>query len=775
MKKIFLIINISLFFMIINAQNTDYKNPNIAIEKRVSNLISQMTIEEKVAQLLSTHPRKLAIDNSELISPEILETMFSNGIGMMNPQFDGTLEETVKMRNQLQNYLKTKTRLGIPVIFIDEGHHGLMNPGTNVFPQTIGLSCSWDPDFIENLYNFIAEEANARGTNLVLSPVIDVCRDPRWGRTGETCGEDPYLTGTLGAAMVMGFQGSNNGSIAPGHVASTLKHFAAYGQPEGGLNQSPGNFSLRVLREFHFEPFRICIKNAKPACVMASYNEIDGIPSHANKWLLTDILFKEWGFNGVVVSDWYGIDQLWKKHKVEETEINAALRAFKAGVTIDLPYGSNYAHLIELVKENKISESDLNHAVSKILTLKFKLGLFDNNKDIEPENAKKKSADIKGRKLALKAAEKSMVLLKNENNLLPIKKNQYKKIAIIGPCAATNYLGDYSGVPNKNVSLLEGLKNKVGNDCEILYAEGCMISKNGDTISLNNYQFLDKTDFPSHEENLKLINQAVEIAKQADFVIIAIGENEQLCREAWMSEHFGDACTLELLSDQDELVKAVMATDKPVLVYLMHARPLAINWIAENVPAIIDGWYMGQEAGNAFANILFGETCPSGKLTITYPSSVGQIPLYYNHKPSAQYFDYVTGKPLAIFPFGYGLSYSDFEYSNLRLSSDKMSKETSIDVKIDITNTGKVKADEIVQLYINDKVSSATRPVKELKDFSRISLNPGETKTVTFHIDKSKLAFWNADMKYEIEPGYFEIMVGKSSVDFLKTELLVTE
>lgn len=775
MKRLHLIICFTLLFMTINAQNFDYNNPKLSIEKRVSELISQMTLEEKVAQLLSMHSRQLTLEEYILDDPHKMDSIFKNGIGMINPRFDEKLDETVKMRNQLQNYLKTKTRLGIPVIFIDEGHHGLMNPGANVFPQTIGLACSWDPVFIEHLYNFIAKEANARGTNLVLSPVIDVCRDPRWGRTGETLGEDPYLTGILGSAMVKGFQGSNDGTIAPNHVAATLKHFAAYGQPEGGLNQSPGNFSLRVLREFHFEPFRLCIKNAKPACVMASYNEIDGIPSHANKWLLTDILFKEWGFKGVVVSDWYGIDQLWKKHYVEKTEKDAALRAFKAGVTIDLPYGSNYAHLIELAKENKITKVELDNAVSKILTLKFMLGLFDNDDPLDPEKARNVSADMEGRKLALEAAEKSMVLLKNENNLLPIRKDQYKKIAIIGPCAATNYLGDYSGIPNKNVSLLEGLKNKVGNDCEILYAKGCMISKNGDTTSMNNYQFIDKTEFPSYKENLELINQAVEVAKQANFIIIAIGENEQLCREAWMSDHFGDANTLDLLSDQEELVKAVMATNKPVLVYMMHARPLTINWIVDNVPAIIDGWYMGQETGNAFANILFGETCPSGKITITYPRSVGQIPLYYNHKPSSQYFDYVTGKPLPLFPFGYGLSYTTFEYSNLRLSSNTMSRNGYVDVKIDITNKGNIKADEIVQLYIRDKVSSATRPLKELKDFLRISLDPGETKTLAFIIDESKLAFWNADMKYEAEPGYFEIMVGKSSIDFLKTEFLLTE
>jgi beta-glucosidase len=678
------------------------------------------------------------------------------------------------MRNKLQNYLITKTRLGIPTIFIDEGHHGLMNIGTNVFPQAIGFACSWDPAFMEIVYSFIAKEASARGTNLFLAPVVDVCRDPRWGRTGETFGEDPYLNGMLGSAVVRGFQGSSDGTIAPNHVASTLKHFVGHGQPEGGLNQSPGNYSLRVLREFHMEPFRICIQNANPTCIMASYNEVDGIPSHANKWLLKDVLRKDWGFQGVVISDWYGIDQLWKKHNVEATEKGAALRAFKAGVTIDLPYGDNYRHLVELYKENKISIEDLDKEVARILTLKFKLGLFE-HVTIDADKAKKASLDITGRKLALKAAEESMVLLKNQDNLLPIKKDQFKKIALIGPCAATNYLGDYSGVPNKNISLLEGLKNKVGNNCEVLYSKGCTLTDNGDTTSMNNYQFIDKAKFPSHEENLKLITQAVELAKQTDFIIVAVGENEQFCREAWMPDHFGDAYTLDLLSDQEELVKELVALKKPVLVYLMHGRPLTINWISENAPAIIDGWYMGQEAGNAFANILFGETCPSGKITITYPRSVGQIPMYYNHKPSAQFFDYTTAKPMPLFPFGYGLSYTTFEYSNLRLSNNTMRINDTVTVEIDITNKGKMKGDEIVQLYIHDKVSSATRPVMELKGFSRISLAPGEKKTVSFKIDRSKLAFWTADMNYEVEPGSFDIEIGKSSADVQKIDLQVIE
>jgi len=384
----------------------------------------------------------------------------------------------------------------------------------------------------------------------------------------------------------------------------------------------------------------------------------------------------------------------------------------------------------------------------------------------------------------LKIAEESMVLLKNTNNLLPLKKDQYKKIAVIGPMAATNYLGDYSGLPSKNVSLLEGIKNKVQGSAEVLYAKGCRITANGDTISQNNYQYIDTIIFPSAAENAQLIDEAVKTAQQADVVVLAIGENEQLSREAWGPNHFGDMPDLRLQSQQEDLVKAIVGTGKPVIVYLTHGRPLAIPAVAQQVPAMIDGWFMGEEAGNAFANILFGDVNPSGKITITYPRSTGQVPVYYNHKPSAQYFDYVTETKSPLFPFGYGLSYTTFNYSKPRvLLAADMSKKaggTSTPtekvygtVEVEVTNTGNRKGDEIVQLYIHQKVSSVTRPVKELKDFIRITLDPGQTKKVSFTIDASKLAFWNAGMHYVVEDGIFECMVGRSSADVQKVELKV--
>ncbi|MBS1563941.1 MAG: glycoside hydrolase family 3 C-terminal domain-containing protein, partial [Bacteroidetes bacterium] len=740
------------------------------ISKRVSDLLSRMTLEEKVAQLQSGHMGRPKLTDKVLSNPAKMDSLFKNGVGMMNPAFDETLEQTNQRRNALQQYLLSKTRLGIPVIFIDESHHGLVAPSADVFPHSIGFACSWDTALVEKVYNYIAGQAAVRGTTLVLAPVVDVTRDPRWGRTGETFGEDPYLCGMMGSAVVRGFQGSRNGIIAPNHVAATLKHFTGHGQPEGGINQGPADYSVRTLRSFHMEPFRLCIEKANPAAVMASYAEIDGVPSHASSWLLKDVLRKEWKYKGIVVSDWFGIDQLWKKHFIEPNEKAATLRAFNAGVTEDLPYGINYRHLGELVKEGKIKMAALDSAVADILRLKFQLGLFEQG-NIDLKKIKTATQDPAGQSLALQAAEESMVLLKNDNNLLPIKPGQYKKIALVGPCAATNYLGDYSGVPVNNVSLLEGLQQKLAGQSEILYAKGCMITKNGDTISQNNYQFKDKTEFPAADENKSLIDEAVRTAQQADLIIVAIGENEQLSREAWLPDHFGDANTLDLSGAQEDLVKAMVATGRPVIVYLAHGRPLSINWTAAHANAIIDGWFTGEQAGNAFANILTGTTCPSGKLTISIPRSVGQIPVYYNHKPSAQFFEYVQGKDTPLYNFGYGLSYTSFRYDNLKLSDTTMPRNGSVTCSVDVTNTGSVKGDEIVQLYIHQKVSSVVRPVKELKGFARISLAAGEKKTVQFTIDAVMLSFWTAEMKYAVEPGVFEVMVG-GSLDKLKSRQL---
>lgn len=742
-------------------KNAPYKNSGLPVKERVKDLLSRMTIDEKVAQLMGLWNGGVEDFTEEFLNdPVKMKETFGNGCNSVHPApFDIT--QTVGLRNKIQKYLIEETRLGIPTLFVDEGQHGMMRPNSTAFPQAIGMASSWNPELFEEIYGVVAHEMRSRGTHHALTPVIDVCREPRWGRVEETYGEDPYLNGILSCAAVKGLQGTTNGTVAVNHVAATLKHLLGHGQSEGGQNQGPANYSMRDLREFHMPPFKMCIDNVKPVSVMPSYNEVDGVPSHANKWLIKDLLRKEWGFKGMVVSDYYGADQLFLKHFVAEDGKDAAATAFNTGVQYEFPQATHYKHLPQLLKEGEIKQQDIDESVAQILTLKFELGLFE-NPFVDTDNAIKISKKPEHRAIALKAAQQSIVLLKNDN-LLPLPKDKYKKIAVIGPCAKDLYFGGYAGEPYEKVSLLDGIKKKAGEKSEILFAQGCKLTTNT-TTSYFNWKY-DEIVFASREDNLKLIDEAVETAKKAEIIILAIGENEHLCREAWAKTHIGDNLTLDLFGEQDELVKVIVALNKPVVVYLMNGRPLSINYIVKNVPAIIEGWYMGQETGTAAADIIFGDVNPSGKLSITFPKSAGQLPMYYNHKPSAQFHDYLSMDIKPLFHFGFGLSYTRFKFGQPKLEKDTIKTTGSTNFTIDVTNTGKLAGDEVVQMYIRDKISSVTRPVKELKGFKRVSLKAGETKSVTIEIKPEHLAFYDINMNYVVEPGEFDIMVGNSSRD----------
>lgn len=747
-----------------------YKNVKLSPEMRSKDLLSRMSLDDKVNQLMAVMDGSpVRFDAKFLADTAKMRQTFGKGTHSVQPFF-GNIRETVESRNKIQKYLLEKTKWGIPAVFVDEGQHGLMKPEATSYPMAIGLACSWNPALFEQIYTATAREMRSRGAQWAFSPVIDVCRDPRWGRVEETYGEDPYLNGIYAIAAVKGFQGSTTGKVMPNHVAATLKHFCGHGQPEGGLNQAPANYSERTLREFHFPPFKMCIDKANPVSVMPSYNEIDGLPSHANTWLLTSILRKEWNYKGMVIADWRSIDQLYTKHFIAKDKKEAAMQTFNAGVQVELPVTNYYKFLPELLKEGKVKLADIDNAVFQTLKIKFELGLFE-NPYVDYNTAVEISKDPASKALALRAAHESIVLLKNEQNILPLQKGKYKKIAVVGPCSNNLFTGGYSGVPYESVTLLEGIKAKVGTTSEVLWSQGCKIV---DNLSLNHTNWTtDLIKFTPRDQNLRMIAEAVEVAKKADIIILNVGETEHLCREAWSKTHLGDNITLDLVGEQQELVEAMVATGKPVIVYLTNGRPLSINYINKNCAAVIEGWYMGQETGTAAADIIFGDVNPSGKLTITFPRSVGQLPIYYNHKPSAQYQGYVSMESTPLFPFGFGLSYTTFAYKNLRFSADKIIRNAKTEVMVDVTNTGKLKGDEIVQLYINDKVSSVTRPVQELKGFERITLEAGETKTVRFTIDASKLAFWDVNMKYVVEPGDFVVMIGKSSVDYVKGILTV--
>ena len=750
----------------------DYENPRLPVEQRVADLLSRMTLEEKVAQLTclwaarpQVGPQTDSSTDRGDFSPDKARLVMKYGIGQVARQRERKgPREGALFANALQKWLIENTRLGIPAIFHDEILHGQMAQGSTSFPQPIALASSWDPDFISKVFTAAALETRARGSHQVLGPNLDVAREPRWGRTEETYGEDPYLVSRMAVAIIKALQGSGPG-VDGDHIIATAKHFAAHGQPEGGTNIAPANYSERVLREFFLPSFEAAVKEAGVMSVMASYNEIDGVPSHANKWLLEKVLREDWGFKGYIVSDYYGIQQLESLHHVAANKPEAARLALEAGVDIELPDPDCFPILVQLVKEGKVAEATIDRAVARNLRAKFLLGLFE-NPYVDPDRAVKVTNSQSHRDLAAEAARRSIVLLKNENNLLPLDRNGLKSIAVIGPNADRVHLGGYSDDPGRGISVLQGIIDKVGNKIKVTYAIGCKITKEGGDW------WADTSHFSDPAEDTKLIAQAVEVTKAADIAVLVLGGNEDTNKEGWANNHLGDRDSLDLVGRQNDLVKAVLETGKPTIVMLINSGPLSINYIAEKVPAILEGFYLGQETGVAVADVLFGDYNPAGKLPVTFPRSVGQLPAYYNRKPSARRGYLFTSKE-PLFPFGYGLSYTTFEYSNLKLSAPKIGPAGQTKVSVTVTNTGKRSGDEIVQLYIHDLVSSVTRPVMELKAFRRISLAPGESKTVEFGITPDKLSFFDLNMNRIVEPGWFDIMVGPSSVKYQTAKLEV--
>lgn len=750
----------------------DYKNASLPVDRRVSDLLSRMTLEEKVAQLTAlwqTRPQvKPQSDFSNSrgeFSPEKAREVLKNGIGQIARQRErmGPRDGAI-FANAVQKWLIENTRLGIPAIFHDEILHGHMAQGSTSFPQPIALASTWDPDFIARVFTVAALETRTRGSHQVLGPNLDVAREPRWGRTEETYGEDPYLVSRMAVAIIRALQGPGPGVDAD-HIIATAKHFAAHGQPEGGTNIAPANYSERVLREVFLPSFKAAVTEAGIMSVMPSYNEIDGVPSHANKWLLEKVLRQEWGFQGNVVSDYYAIPQMQDLHHVAGSKAEAAKLALEAGVDIELPDPDSYPMLVQLVRDGKVSEATIDKAVARNLRLKFLLGLFE-SPYVDPDRAVKVTNAPAHRELAAEAARRSIVLLKNENNLLPLNRSGLRSIAVIGPNADRVHLGGYSDNPGRGVSVLQGITDKVAGQIKVTYAEGCQITKEG-----GNW-WADTSHLSDTAEDGKLIAQAVEVAKAADVAILVLGGNEDTNKEGWADNHLGDRDSLDLVGRQNDLVKAVLETGKPTVVLLINSGPLSINYIAEKVPAILEGFYLGQETGVGVADVLFGDYNPGGKLAITFPRSVGQLPAYYNRKPTARRgYLYTSKEPL--FPFGYGLSYTTFDYSNLHLSPAQIGPAGQTKASVTVTNTGKRAGDEIVQLYIRDLVSSVTRPVMELKDFKRIALAAGESKTVEFVITSDKFSFLDLNLHSIVEPGWFDIMVGTSSVRYQTAKLEV--
>jgi beta-glucosidase len=745
-----------------------YKNPAISADKRVKDLLARMTLDEKAAQMMCVWQQKseALVDANGMFDLQKAKAAFrkGHGLGQVGRPSDAAggrnARQTAELSNAIQEFFLDNTRLGIPVIFHEECLHGHAAIDSTSFCQPIGLAATFNPDLVEALFTMTAYEARVRGAHQALTPVVDVARDARWGRVEETYGEDPYLVMRMGIAAVRGFQGDRKFRDKK-RVIATLKHFAAHGQPESGMNCAPANVSLRVLRETFLSTFKGCIEEAGAISVMASYNEIDGVPSHSNKWLLRDVLRKEWGFKGFVVSDYYSIWELHHRpdthgHFVAADKREACALAVKAGVNIELPEPDCYLHLVELVKKKGLKESQLDELVAPMLYWKFKLGLFD-DPYIDPDEAERVVGCDEHRKLALQAARETITLLKNDRDLAPLDATRIKTIAVIGPNAGRCLHGGYSGVPKHNVSVLEGVIAKAGGRIIVLYCEGWQVTKPGQGKQ-------DEVLASDPDDDRRKIADAVEVAKQADVIVLCMGGNEMTSREAWNLKHMGDRTSLEPIGRQAELVEAMLATGKPVIAVLFNGRPLSINQLAEKVPVIFECWYLGQETGHAVAEVLFGDYNPGGKLPITVPRSAGHLPAFYNHKPSARR-GYLFDDVSPLFAFGFGLSYTTFSFGPPRLEKKKIRRNGRTRMLVDVKNTGAVRGDEVVQMYVRDLVSSVTRPVKELKGFQRITLEPGETKTVALDIGPELLAFYDIDMKFVVEPGEFEIMVGNSSRD----------
>ncbi len=753
-----------------------YKDARQPSARRVKDLLTRMTLEEKAAQMLCVWQSKAQtmLDAEGNFDFQKAKKSFRDGRGLGQvgrPSDAGggkNARAMAELTNAIQKFFLENSRLGIPVMFHEECLHGHAAPGGTSFPQPIALGATFNPALVESLFTMTALEARLRGAHHALTPVVDVAREPRWGRVEETYGEDPYLVSRLGIAAVRGFQGDKNFRDKQ-HVLATLKHFVGHGQPESGMNCAPANVSMRVLRETFLYTFKEALREAGAVTLMASYNEIDGIPSHANKWLMRDLLRKEWGFKGFVVSDYYAIWELGYRpdthgHFVAKDKKESCALAVKAGVNIELPDPDCYLHLVELVKKGVLRESELDELVAPMLFWKFEMGLFD-DPYVDPAEAERVVGCDQHRGLALTAAHEAITLLKNEDGLAPLDLSKIKSIAVIGPNANRSLLGGYSGVPDHNVTVLEGIKKKAGKRVKVLYSEGCKITIGG---SWNQ----DAVVPSDPEEDRKGIAEAVRVAKKADVIVLAIGGNEQTSREAWGLSHMGDRTSLDLIGRQEELVKAMVALGKPVIVFLFNGRPLSINYVAENVPVIYECWYLGQETGHAVADVLFGDYNPGGKLPISVPRSVGHLPVFYNYKPSARR-GYLFDDVSPLFAFGYGLSYTSFNLSNPRLTKKRIRTDGSTQVLVAVTNTGKRAGTEVVQLYIRDLVSSATRPVKELKGFKKVWLKPGESTTVALDITPAELSFFDVIMKYVVEPGDFEIMVGDSSRDADLTKLIL--
>ncbi len=717
-------------------------------QRIINTLLSKMTIEEKIAQLTSVYAKNLL--DGDQISEEKLRKYLRYGIGEISRlagSKDIPLSKAAELANVIQKFLVENTRLKIPAIIHEECLSGFMASHATTFPQAIGLASTWNPSLIKRVSSTIRRQMRIVGVHQGLAPVLDVMRDPRWGRTEETYGEDPYLVASIGVAYIEGLQGDD---LTDGIIA-TPKHFVGYSFSEGGRNLAPVHVSERELREVFMFPFEVAIKQANALSLMNAYHEIDGIPCVSSKKLFTDVLRKEWGFKGFVVSDYGAISMLNSFHKVAIDKTDAAIQALEAGIDLELPHMDCYFEpLLKAVKEGIIPVSLIDRSVERVLKIKLLLGLFD-NPFVDPSVVKENIDTENDRKLALEAARESIVLLKN-NGILPLRKN-IRSIAVVGPKANSTrgLFGDYSFEVHldlsydtkKIVSVLEGIKNHAPKNIEISYAKGCDIL--GDS----------RNDF----------YRALDIAAKSDVIIAVMGESSGL-REGAVTGENRDRSRLDLPGIQREFLEELFKLGKPVVLVLINGRPLALGDIFNKCDAVIEAWFPGEEGGNAIAEILFGKYNPSGRLPLSIPKHVGQIPVYYNRKPTSMH-NYVFMDSEPLYPFGYGLSYTSYEYTGMIIYPRKIHPGGYLKIGFKIKKTGDIGGYEVAQLYIHREYATVTRPEKELKGFVKVYLDPGEEKNIVFTLYAEQLAFYDRDMNLVVEPGTYDILIGRSSKDII--------
>lgn len=750
----------------------DFRDRRLSPARRAKALASQMTLDELGAQLNCPRAADVMSDASAF---ERSFPYFKYGIGgVYSASLEAGPEDNARAVMALQREVVSRSRFGIPAFIFEECLHGLLATGATQFPQALAMACAFNPALVTRVFDATAKEARSRGSQACFSPNIDICTDPRWGRSEETWGEDPHVVAVAARAIVEGLQGPRSEYLSADKIATSVKHFAGYGQGIGGRNFAPSHIGPVELRNIVLPPFRAAIRDAGSVGLMASHGEIDGVPAHADRQLLSGILRDEWGFDGYVVSDWDDVRRIFSLHGVAADEDEAAIMGLQAGVDIELANNGVYLRLPDLVRAGRLDESYVRRAAERVLAAKFKCGLFE-QPFAEPAKAAALARSKPHRELARKMAEESAVLLKNEGQLLPLDPSGLKKVLVVGPNAATVHLGGYSPKPFVGTSILDGVKAyaaKTG--FAVKFAQGCLITAGNEGSNEIETDAADETVQADAGKNRLLIEQAVAAAADVDAIILCLGGNEATAREAYFAgDSRGDRDDLELIGQQNDLAGALLALDKPCVTVLVHGRPLSPAYLAESCPAILDVFYPGEEGGHAVASLLFGDVNPSGKLPVTLVRNVGQLPGFYYQKPTGKFRNYVFSDSTPLYPFGHGLSYTQFEIGAPVLRRSRIAKDGTAEISVTVRNTGMRHGQEVVQIYVRDEIASRTRPVKQLKAFSKVALKPGEARVLDFALPAEDLGFRDANGNLVLESGYFTIMVGPDSEQLKTAQLQV--